>query len=156
MHPFLTAEHEAFRATVRRFVRAEITPFAAEWDEAEFFPRELYKKAAAIGMLGLGFPEEYGGSSASSSGGDVFFRIVLSEELSQCGAGGICAGLMSHSIGAPPIAKFGSEEMKKRVLPDIVAGEKISALANTEPSGGSDVAALKTTARKASLNFHAP
>ena len=142
MHPFLTAEHEAFRDTVRRFVRAEITPYAAEWDEAETFPRELYKKAAAIGMLGLGFPEEYGGS-----GGDVFFRIVLSEELSQCGAGGICAGLMSHSIGAPPIAKFGSAEMKTRVLPDIVAGEKISALAITEPSGGSDVAALKTTAR---------
>ena len=68
MHPFLTAEHEAFRDTVRRFVRTEITPYAAEWDEAETFPRELYKKAAAIGMLGLGFPEEYGGS-----GGDVFF-----------------------------------------------------------------------------------
>jgi acyl-CoA dehydrogenase len=142
MHPFLTEQHEAFREVVRRFVRAEIAPFASEWDEAETFPRELYKKAAAIGMLGLGFPEEYGGI-----GGDVFFRIVLSEELSQCGAGGICAGLMSHSIGAPPIAKFGSEAMKRRVLPDIIAGEKISALAITEPSGGSDVAALKTTAR---------
>ena len=78
MHPFLTAEHEAFRDTVRRFVRAEITPFAAERDEAATFPRELYKKAAAIGMLGLGFPEEYGGSSAGS-GGDVFFRIVLAK-----------------------------------------------------------------------------
>ena len=142
MHPFLTSEHEAFRDTVRRCVRTEITPYAAEWDEAETFPRELYKKAAAIGMLGLGFPEEYGGM-----GGDVFFRVVLSEELSQCGAGGICAGLMSHSIGAPPIAKFGNAEMKARVLPDILAGEKISALAITEPSGGSDVAALKTTAR---------
>ncbi len=142
MHPFLTEEHEAFRDAVRRFVRAEITPFAAEWDEAETFPRELYQQAAAIGVLGLGFPEEYGGT-----GGDVFFRIVLSEELSQCGAGGICASLMSHSIGAPPIAKFGSAEMKARVLPEIIAGEKISALAITEPSGGSDVAALKTTAR---------
>ena len=142
MHPFLTPEHDAFRHTVRRFVRTEITPHAAHWDESETFPRELYKKAAAIGMLGLGFPEEYGGI-----GGDVFFRIVLSEELSQCGAGGICAGLMSHSIGAPPIAKFGNAEMKASVLPDILAGEKISALAITEPSGGSDVAALRTSAR---------
>ena len=87
MDPFLSTEHEAFRGTVRRFVRAEITPYAAERDEAETFPRELYRKAAAIGMLGPGFPEEYGGI-----GGDVFFRIVLSEELSQCGAGDICAG----------------------------------------------------------------
>ena len=140
--PYLTAEHEAFRDTIRRFVREEITPFAADWDEAETFPRELYKKAAAVGILGLGFPEEYGGIE-----GDVFFRIVLSEELSQCGAGGICASLMSHSIGAPPIARFGSGELKARVLPAILGGERISALATTEPSGGSDVAALKTTAR---------
>ncbi len=139
--PYLTAEHEAFRDTIRRFVREEIAPFAADWDEAETFPRELYNKAAAVGILGLGFPEEYGGIE-----GDVFFRIVLSEELSRCGAGGICASLMSHSIGAPPIARFGSSELKARVLPAILAGEKISALAITEPSGGSDVAALKTTA----------
>ena len=71
---------------VRRFVRTEITPYAAEWDEAEPFPPKLYKKAAAIGMLGLGFPEEYGGT-----GGDVLLRIGLSEALSPCGAGGICA-----------------------------------------------------------------
>ncbi len=139
---YLTSDHEAFRDVVRRFVRDEIRPFATEWDEAETFPRKLYKKAAAVGILGLGFPEEYGGIE-----GDVFFRVVLSEELSQCGAGGICASLMSHSIGAPPIARFGSAELKARVLPAILAGEKISALAITEPSCGSDVAALKTTAR---------
>ena len=139
---FFGPEHAAFRDTVRRFVREEISPNASAWDEAETFPRELYGKAAAIGLLGLGFPEEYGGVSA-----DVFFHIVLSEELAASGCGGVSAGLMSHSIGAPPIAKFGSTELKRRVLPAILAGEAISALAITEPSGGSDVAALKTAAR---------
>ena len=139
---YLTADHEAFRDSVRRFVRDEITPFAAAWDEAETFPRELYKKAAAAGLLGIGYSEEYGGFEA-----DVFIRIIFSEELAACGAGGICASLMSHTIGAPPIANFGSSEMKARVLSGILAGDKISALAITEPSGGSDVAALKTTAR---------
>ena len=141
--PFLSPDHEAFRDTVRRFVCEEIAPFASAWDEAETFPRELYKKAAGAGLLGLGFPEEYGGFEA-----DVFFRIILSEELAASGCGGVCASLMSHSIGAPPIARFGSIEMKARVLPAILAGESISALAITEPSGGSDVASLKTTARR--------
>ena len=141
-HPYLVPEHAAFRETVRRFVREEITPFASEWDEAETFPRELYGKAAGAGLLGLGFPEEFGGVDA-----DVFFHIVLSEELAASGCGGVCASLMSHSIGAPPVAKFGSIELQRRVLPAILAGEKISALAITEPSGGSDVASLKTTAR---------
>ena len=141
--PFFTSEHEAFRATVSRFVREEIAPFASEWDEAETFPRALYRKAAGAGLLGLGFPEEYGGFEA-----DVFFRVILAEELASSGCGGVCASLMSHSIGAPPIARFGSTEMKARVLPAILAGESISALAITEPSGGSDVASLRTTARR--------
>ena len=141
--PFLSPDHEAFRDTVRRFVCEEIAPFASAWDEAETFPRELYKKAAGAGLLGLGFPEEYGGFET-----DVFFRVILSEELAASGCGGVCASLMSHSIGAPPIARFGSIEMKARVLPAILAGESISALAITEPSGGSDVASLKTTARR--------
>ena len=89
--PYLTPDHAAFRDSVRRFVREEITPFAAEWDEAETFPRALYKKAAAAGLLGIGYPEAYGGFEA-----DVFIRIIFSEELAACGAGGICASLMSH------------------------------------------------------------
>jgi acyl-CoA dehydrogenase len=141
--PFYGAEHEAFRETMRRFVAKEIEPYATQWDEAEEFPRELYRKAAAIGLLQLGFPEEYGGIA-----GDRFMRLVASQELARCGAGGICASLMSHTIGAPPIARRGSEEMKRRVLPQILAGEKISALAITEPGGGSDVARLQTTARR--------
>ena len=141
--PFYDESHEAFRATVRRFVEKEIAPFVDEWDEAGTFPRELYRKAASAGLLGLGFPEEYGGTRA-----DQFHRIVLSEELARCGGGGVVASLMSHTIGSPPIAAFGSEALKQRVLPAVLAGEKISALAITEPSGGSDVAELRTTARR--------
>ena len=140
--PYFTTEHAAFRETVRRFVREEIAPHAAAWDEAETFPRELYRKAAAAGLLGLGFAEAYGGFEA-----DVFMHVILSEELAMGGTGGVCASLMSHTIGTPPIARFGSAELKARVLPGVLAGEKISALAITEPSGGSDVASLKTTAR---------
>ncbi|MCC0006236.1 MAG: acyl-CoA dehydrogenase family protein [Methylobacteriaceae bacterium] len=135
--------HDAFRATVRRFVDKEIAPFVDEWDEAGGFPRELYKKAAGVGILGLGYPEEYGGSPC-----DQFHRIVLSQELARAGAGGVSASLMSHTIGSPPILAVGPEAMKKRVLPLVLSGEKISALAITEPSGGSDVAQLKTTAKR--------
>jgi acyl-CoA dehydrogenase len=141
--PFYGAEHEAFRETMRRFVAKEIEPFATQWDEAQEFPRELYRNAADIGLLQLGLPEEYGGITC-----DRFMRLVASQELARCGAGGICASLMSHTIGAPPIARRGSEAMKRRVLPQILAGEKISALAITEPGGGSDVARLQTIARR--------
>ncbi|GAA4401984.1 acyl-CoA dehydrogenase family protein [Quisquiliibacterium transsilvanicum] len=138
---YYTPDHEQFRDTVRAFVAKEIAPYANEWDEAETFPRELYRKAAQAGLLGLGYDEQYGGTPC-----DQFYKLILSEEMSRCGAGGVGASLMSHSIGSPPIAAAGSEEMKRRVLPAVLAGEKISALAITEPSGGSDVASLKTTA----------
>ena len=141
--PFYSKEHEAFRATVRRFVAAEIEPYAAEWDEAETFPRELYQKAAAIGLLQIGFPAAFGGIEA-----DVFYRIIAAQELARAGAGGISASLNSHTIGAPPIAAAGSEALKARVLSGVLSGREISALAITEPDAGSDVANLKTTARR--------
>jgi acyl-CoA dehydrogenase len=141
--PFYSAEHETFREAVRRFVEREIEPYASAWDEAGEFPRALYAKAADIGLLGLGFPEEYGGIPA-----DQFMKIVASQELARAGAGGISASLMSHTIGSPPIARAAREEVKARVLPEVLSGEKISALAITEPGGGSDVANLRTRARR--------
>jgi len=141
--PFYTAEHEAFREVMRRFVAREIEPYASEWDEAGEFPRALYAKASEIGLLGLGFPEEYGGVAA-----DQFMKIVASQELARAGAGGISSSLMSHSIGSPPIARAARPEVKARVLPEVLSGKKISALAITEPSGGSDVANLRTKARR--------
>ena len=142
-HPAITEAHEAYRETVRRFVEREILPHATAWDEAGEFPRELYRKAAAAGLFAPGFPEEYGGMPA-----DYFFRIQSAEEFARAGTGGLSASLFSHTIGAPPIAAVGSDELKKRVLPDILSGNKISALAITEPSGGSDVASLRTSARR--------
>jgi len=138
---YFTDAHVQFRDSLRDWVAREITPHATAWDEAGGFPRDLYKKASAIGLLGMDYPEEHGGTPA-----DLFYHLILSEELARAGAGGVSASLMSHSIGLPPIRNFGSAAMQARVIPPVLAGDKIAALAVTEPSGGSDVAALKTTA----------
>ena len=135
-------EHLALRDTLRRFVAREISPHVDAWDEAGGFPRELYARAADVGLLGLGFPEEYGGIA----GVDYFHRLIASLELAQCGSGGVVASLMSHTIGSPPVVALGSAELRQRVLPEVLAGRRIAALAITEPSGGSDVAALRTSA----------
>lgn len=138
---YYTSEHEQFRDMVRAFVQKEIMPHVNDWDESEGFPRELYRKAADAGLLGMGYEEQYGGTPA-----DNFFHLIRAEEFARAGCGGVSASLFSHTIGTPPIAAAGSEELKARVLPQILSGEKISALAITEPSGGSDVASLRTTA----------
>jgi len=140
---YYSAEHESFRAAARRFFEKEVAPHADAWDEAGSFPRSLYRRASEAGLLQPGFPEEYGGAPC-----DAFHRIILSEARAWGGSGGVASGLFSHTIGAPPIAAKGSAELKARVLPAILAGEKISALAITEPGGGSDVAKLTTTARR--------
>jgi acyl-CoA dehydrogenase len=137
-----TAEHEAFRDSVRDFVAREIAPHVAQWDEAEGFPRELYAKAAQVGLLGIGYPEEYGGTPA-----DGWYRLIATEEIARAGSGGLMASLFSHNIGLPPVIAHGSEALKRRIATAVLAGERISALAITEPSCGSDVARLRCTAR---------
>ena len=143
--PHLTPEHEAWRDTVRAFVDKEISPFVNDWDEAGEFPRGLHRKAATIGINGIGFPRDYGGFGDDT---DIFHSIITSEELTRAGSGGLIAGLMTHGIGLPPILALGSEAMKARIAPDVIAGEKLISLCITEPSGGSDVANLKTKARR--------
>jgi acyl-CoA dehydrogenase len=138
---YFTDAHVQFRDSLRDWVAREITPHATAWDEAGGFPRALYKKASAIGLLGLDYAEEHGGTGA-----DLFYHLILSEELARPGAGGVAASLMSHTIGLPPVKHFASAALQARVIPPVLAGDKIAALAVTEPSGGSDVAALKTTA----------
>jgi acyl-CoA dehydrogenase len=139
----LTPEQETFRDTLRAFVAREITPYVNAWDEAETFPRELYRKAAAIGLLGLGYPERFGGTEV-----DLGWRLIASAELARAGSGGLLASLFSHNIGLPPIIAAGSEAMQRRVAPKVLAGEAIAALAVTEPAGGSDVAAIRTRATR--------
>lgn len=134
--------HRLVRDTVRRFVEREILPHVADWEEAEEFPRELYRKAGEAGILGIGYPEALGGSHE----GDLFAKVAASEELMRCGSGGLVAGLGSLDIGLPPLIKWGRPELRERIAPQVLAGEKIMALAVTEPSGGSDVASLKTRA----------
>lgn len=139
---YFNAEHQMVRESVRRFVEREILPSINEWEEAEEFPRELYQKAGAAGILGIGYPEQYGGSYE----GDLFAKVAASEELMRCGSGGLVAGIGSLDIGMPPLLKWGKPALRDRVVPQVLAGEKIMALAVTEPSGGSDVASLKTRA----------
>lgn len=138
---YFTESHEMVRKSVREFIKKEVLPFIDEWEEAGGFPREIYRKAADMDILGIGFPEEYGGIPA-----DVFYRVAVTEELMRSGSGGFCAGLGSLNIAIPPILSLGSEAQKQRFVPPVLAGEKVVALAITEPGGGSDVASLRTTA----------
>lgn len=139
---YFDPSHQLVRDSVRRFVEREILPDVDQWEEAESFPRELYLKAGAAGILGIGYPEALGGSHA----GDLFAKVAASEELMRCGSGGVVAGLGSLDIGLPPIVKWARPEVRDRVVPQVLGGEKISALAVTEPGGGSDVANLQTRA----------
>ena len=139
---YFDPSHQLVRDSVRRFVEREILPDIDQWEEAESFPRELYLKAGAAGILGIGYPETLGGSHE----GDVFAKVAASEELMRCGSGGLVAGLGSLDIGLPPIVKWARPEVRERVVPQVLSGEKISALAVTEPGGGSDVANLQTRA----------
>lgn len=142
--PFYTDEHDAYREVVRQFTAAEITPHVHEWDLAGEVPRELYVKAGKIGLFGDGFDAEYGGHGQR----DALMRLVLMQELCRSGSGGVVAALFSNYIGLPPIQRFGSDELKARVIAPCQTGERIAALAITEPSGGSDVARIRTTARR--------
>jgi acyl-CoA dehydrogenase len=139
---YFDPSHQMVRDSVRRFVEREILPDIDQWEEAESFPRELYLKAGAAGILGIGYPQSLGGSHE----GDVFAKVAASEELMRCGSGGLVAGLGSLDIGLPPILKWSRPEVRDRVVPQVLSGEKISALAVTEPGGGSDVANLQTRA----------
>ena len=155
--PHYDETHEAVADSVRAFVTREIVPHVDQWEEAGELPRELHRKAAEAGVLGLGYPEEYGGSGVITDdrddGFDRFHSLVQTEELCRPGAGGIAASLMTHGIGLPPILAMGSEAMKQRIAPQVLSGEKIICLGITEPGGGSDVANLKTRADKKGARY---
>jgi acyl-CoA dehydrogenase len=142
--PPFTERHEALRAEIRAFVTEELRPHAEEWEEAGWFPNEVFARMAERGLLGLKYPKEYGGR-----GGDHLDDAVLSEELSRCGSGGVSAGIGAHiGIATPPVWRFGTEEQKERFLAPAIRGERIAALGITEPDAGSDVAGIRTFARR--------
>lgn len=137
-------EHLALRAQVRRWAEREVAPHALAWEEAEEFPRALYARAAEAGVLGLSYPEELGGA-----GGDLSHAVVAAEEMILAGRSvGVTVGLGSHAIALPPILRAGTDAQRARWVPPVLRGERIAALAVTEPGGGSDVAALRTRARR--------
>ncbi|MCA9608667.1 MAG: acyl-CoA dehydrogenase family protein [Myxococcales bacterium] len=139
---FETDEHEALREQVRRWAAKEIQPHAHAWEEAEEFPLELYRKAGEAQMIGIGYPEAVGGG-----GGDVTHAIVAAEEMILAGQSvGTVVGLGSHAIALPPINEHGTAAQRERFVAPVLRGEKVSALAITEPGGGSDVASLRTKA----------
>jgi acyl-CoA dehydrogenase len=141
--PPLTAAHERLRARMREFVESELHPHAEEWERERSFPNEVFAWLAERGWLGLKFPRRWGGAD------DPVAAAVLVEELARCGSGGVAAGIGAHiGIALPPIAHFGSEEQKQRYLVPGIRGELVAALAITEPDAGSDVAAVRTRARR--------
>ena len=144
-NPFLTPEHEDWRTQLRRFFDNEVAPYAADWDEEGRIPSTLYTKAAEIGLLGLGYPEELGGIS---EGIDIWYHNIVNEEMARFGVGGVGANLMVHNIGLPPVANFAADDVKREVVPAVLSGHKRISLAITEPGAGSDVANLATTAKR--------
>ena len=141
--PFYTESHVQWRDSLRSFLAREIEPHLNDWDEAGDVPMAAHRKCGEFGLTGLGYPETYGGTK---EGIDVFHAIITAQEQSRLGSGGVVTALNTHLIGLPPVVNFASEALKLRVAPDVIAGRKIIALAISEPSGGSDVAALKTRA----------
>jgi acyl-CoA dehydrogenase len=143
--PPFGAEHEDLRATIRRWVGEEIVPHVDGWERAREFPRELYRRAGELGFLGLKYPTELGGQ-----GGDSVDDAVWAEELAAAGAsGGVGAGLGAHTgIATPPVFRFGTPDQHERFLRPAIQGERIAALGITEPGAGSDVASIRTEARK--------
>lgn len=138
---YFTQSHQMLRDSIRIFIAREITPFVDEWEEEETFPQELYRKAGEAGYLGLGYPEEYGGTP-----GDIFHQVAYVEEIMRCGSVGLASSLGSNAIAVPPIIALGTEVQKRKYVPPVLAGEQIAVLGVTEPSGGSDVANLLTRA----------
>ncbi|NBQ86780.1 MAG: acyl-CoA dehydrogenase [Betaproteobacteria bacterium] len=127
-----------------RFAQTELLPHIDAWERAGQIPREVHARAAAAGLLGLGYPESLGGTPAP-----FVLRNAVSTALSRVtGSGGVLAALFSHNIGLPPILHHGLPALQQRVIPPVLRGEQIAALAITEPGGGSDVARLRTTARR--------
>jgi acyl-CoA dehydrogenase len=142
MNAELIEQRSALIATVERFAKTEIAPHVTAWDDAGEFPRRLYTQAAALGLLSMGYPERLGGTPAP-----WLLRLACAQTISRVGgSGGVLASLFSLNIGLPPVLAHGTLELQQRVIPSVLRGEKIAALAITESGGGSDVARIKTTA----------
>ncbi len=139
-----TEEHEAFRRTVRQFVEKECAPHVDEWEKDELFPRWVFERAGALGILGAHYPESMGGG-----GGDYWFSMAKAEEYPRMGCAGVPMALLVQSdMATPVIGDLGEKHHIEEFLTPALRGEKIAALGVTEPGAGSDVAAMRTTAKR--------
>ncbi len=142
--PYFREEHEALRAQLRRFVETEIKPKAAAWEEQGYVPREVLARMGELGFLGIRYPAQYGGSEMDTLG-----SVVLAEELGRSGFGGVAITVLVHTdMASVHLAYAGSAAQQAKWMPQIVAGRAITAVAVTEPDAGSDVKAIRTTARR--------
>jgi len=138
---YFSKKHNLLRKAVRDFVKKEIIPHVDEWEEACVYPKELHRKIGDLGYNSILYPKEYGGAE-----GDLFEYIAVIEEFCRSGSIGLVASLFSHVIALPPLVRHGTTAQKQKFLKPVITGDRVAALAVTEPDGGSDVARLKTTA----------
>jgi len=140
---YFTDAHEELRLHIRRFLEKEVVPHLEEWEET-LFPDSIFKRFGELGFLGLRYPPEYGGQ-----GGDYFSAVVLSEEMARAHCGGLAMAVaVQTEMATPPVFKFGDDAQKRRFLTPAIRGDAIAAIAMTEPDAGSDLAGMKTTARR--------
>ena len=137
-------EHQIFRKQVRAFAENELAPHVDTWEKEKIFPNSVFKRAGELGILGAHYPEDVGGG-----GGDFWMSVVKSEELTRCNSAGVTMGLLVQAdMATPVIADLGSREVKDQFLAPAIRGDKVAALGVSEPGAGSDVAGLRTTARR--------
>ena len=142
-------EHDLFRKSFREFVERELAPHADEWEKAEEFPREVFSRMGKLGYLGLRFPEDVGGA-----GGDYWYTVAYAEEFPRSRSAGLNMSIMVQTdMATPIIGELGTREQKEEFLVPALQGEKIAALGVTEPGAGSDVAGIRTTARRVGGDF---
>jgi len=142
--PYFTSEHEMLRDTIRRFVAERVLPQADAWEEAGFVPRDVLREMGALGLLGIRYDARHGGSEL-----DTLSTVVLAEELGRSTYGGFAVTVLVHTdMASPHLQNAGSQAQKDRYMPDIVAGRRIAAVAMTEADAGSDLAGMRTTARR--------
>ncbi|MUV24294.1 acyl-CoA dehydrogenase [Burkholderia thailandensis] len=140
-----TEEHEAISRTVRRFIEQEVNPYVDEWEEAGIFPaHDVFRKLGALGMLGLSKPAAFGGG-----GLDYSYELVMAEALGVCAAGGVPLAIgVQTNMATPALARFGSDALRDEFLAPAIAGEQVSCIGVSEPGAGSDVASIRTAARR--------
>ena len=143
-HYLFSDEHEELRASVRNFVERELLPKAEEWETQESFPKELFLRVGELGFFGMKYPPEVGGS-----GPDMLADAVVTEEFARCGSAGVSASLGAHKdLAMLYVYNFGNAEQHKRWLAPAIEGKMVGGLGVTEPDAGSDVASIKTRARR--------